>query len=92
MAYTGMSLLWGYADSPPDARIKVAQPDYIVAATQAVAVTAALHHRARTGQGQFGGGLDSLDARATDRLHHFLKRVRVILQAQGPGPDRFQPR
>src|SRR3989442_1305547 len=53
MAYTGMSLLWGYADSPPDARIKGAQPDYIVAATQAVAVTAALHHRARTGQGQF---------------------------------------
>ena len=53
MAYTGMSLLWGYADSPPDARVKVAQPDYIVAATQALAVTAALHHRARTGQGQY---------------------------------------
>jgi crotonobetainyl-CoA:carnitine CoA-transferase CaiB-like acyl-CoA transferase len=53
MAYTGMSLLWGFADSPPDARVKVAQPDYIVAATQALAVTAALHHRARTGQGQY---------------------------------------
>ena len=53
MAYTGMSLLWGHADSPPDARVKVAQPDYIVATTQALAVTAALHHRARTGQGQF---------------------------------------
>jgi len=53
MAYTGMSLLWGYADSPPDARVKVAQPDYIVAATQALAVTTALHHRARTGQGQY---------------------------------------
>jgi crotonobetainyl-CoA:carnitine CoA-transferase CaiB-like acyl-CoA transferase len=53
MAYTGMSLLWGHADSPPDARVKVAQPDYIVAATQALAVTAALQHRARTGQGQF---------------------------------------
>jgi crotonobetainyl-CoA:carnitine CoA-transferase CaiB-like acyl-CoA transferase len=52
MAYTGMSLLWGYADSPPDARVKTAQPDYIVAATQALAVSAALHHRARTGQGQ----------------------------------------
>lgn len=53
MAYTGMSLLWGHPDSPPDARVKVAQPDYIVAATQTVAVTAALHHRARTGQGQY---------------------------------------
>jgi crotonobetainyl-CoA:carnitine CoA-transferase CaiB-like acyl-CoA transferase len=53
MAYTGMSLLWGYADSPPDARVKIAQPDYIVAATQALAVISALHHRARTGQGQY---------------------------------------
>jgi crotonobetainyl-CoA:carnitine CoA-transferase CaiB-like acyl-CoA transferase len=52
MAYTGMSLLWGYADSPPNTRVKIAQPDYIVASTQALAVTAALHHRARTGQGQ----------------------------------------
>jgi crotonobetainyl-CoA:carnitine CoA-transferase CaiB-like acyl-CoA transferase len=50
MAYSGMSLLWGYADSPPNARVKVAQPDYISAATQALAVTAALHHRARTGE------------------------------------------
>jgi crotonobetainyl-CoA:carnitine CoA-transferase CaiB-like acyl-CoA transferase len=53
MAYTGMSLLWGHADSPPDARVKTAQPDYIVAATQALAITTALHHRARTGQGQY---------------------------------------
>jgi len=52
MAYTGMSLLWGYPDSPPDARVKVAQPDYISSTTQALAVLAALHHRARTGQGQ----------------------------------------
>jgi crotonobetainyl-CoA:carnitine CoA-transferase CaiB-like acyl-CoA transferase len=53
MAYTGMSLLWGYPDSPPDARVKVAQPDYISSTTQAMAITAALHHRARTGQGQY---------------------------------------
>ncbi len=53
MAYSGMSLLWGYPDSPPEARVKVAQPDYISAATQALAVTAALHHRDRTGQGQY---------------------------------------
>ncbi|GIX48074.1 MAG: CoA transferase [Candidatus Tectimicrobiota bacterium] len=52
MAYTGMSQLWGYPDSPPNARVKVAQPDYLVAATLAVAVLAALHHRARTGEGQ----------------------------------------
>ena len=53
MAYTGMSLLWGYPDSPPDARVKVAQPDYISSTTQAFAVMAALHHRARTGEGQY---------------------------------------
>ena len=52
MAYTGMAYLWGHPDSPPNARVKVAQPDYIVAATQTLAVMAALHHRAATGQGQ----------------------------------------
>ena len=52
MAYTGMSYLWGHADSTPNARVKVAQPDYIVAATQTLAVMAALHHRAATGRGQ----------------------------------------
>ena len=53
MAYTGMALLWGYADSPPDAHCKLAYPDYIAAATCALAVLTALHYRARTGQGQF---------------------------------------
>ncbi len=53
MAYTGMALLWGYPDSPPDARVKAAQPDYISSTTQAMAITAALLHRARTGQGQY---------------------------------------
>ena len=53
MAYTGMALLWGYADSPLDAHSKIAHPDYIASATLALAVLAALHHRARTGQGQF---------------------------------------
>lgn len=52
MAYTGMSLLWGYPDSPPDARVKIAQPDYISSTTQAFAITAALHHREHTGTGQ----------------------------------------
>jgi crotonobetainyl-CoA:carnitine CoA-transferase CaiB-like acyl-CoA transferase len=52
MAYTGMALLWGHADSPIDAHSKLAHPDYIAAATLALAVTAALHHRAQTGQGQ----------------------------------------
>jgi crotonobetainyl-CoA:carnitine CoA-transferase CaiB-like acyl-CoA transferase len=53
MAYTGMALLWGYADSPPDAHCKLAYPDYIAAGTCALAVLTALHHRARTGEGQF---------------------------------------
>jgi crotonobetainyl-CoA:carnitine CoA-transferase CaiB-like acyl-CoA transferase len=53
MAYTGMALLWGYADSPLDAHSKIAHPDYIASGTLALAVLAALHHRARSGQGQF---------------------------------------
>jgi crotonobetainyl-CoA:carnitine CoA-transferase CaiB-like acyl-CoA transferase len=48
-----MGLLWGYADSPLDAHSKIAYPDYLASATLAVAVLMALHHRARTGQGQF---------------------------------------
>jgi crotonobetainyl-CoA:carnitine CoA-transferase CaiB-like acyl-CoA transferase len=53
MAYTGMALLWGHPESPIDAHSKIAYPDYIAAGTLALAVTAALHHRARTGQGQY---------------------------------------
>jgi crotonobetainyl-CoA:carnitine CoA-transferase CaiB-like acyl-CoA transferase len=53
MAYTGMALLWGYDDSPPDAHCKLAYPDYIAAGTCALAILTALHHRARTGAGQF---------------------------------------
>ena len=53
MAYTGMALLWGYADSSLDAHSKIAHPDYIASGTLALSVLAALHHRAKTGQGQF---------------------------------------
>jgi crotonobetainyl-CoA:carnitine CoA-transferase CaiB-like acyl-CoA transferase len=53
MAYTGMALLWGHADSPIDTHSKIAYPDYIAAGTCALAVTTALHHRARTGAGQY---------------------------------------
>jgi crotonobetainyl-CoA:carnitine CoA-transferase CaiB-like acyl-CoA transferase len=53
MAYTGMALLWGHADSPVEGHSKIAYPDYTAAGTCALAVTAALHHRARTGQGQY---------------------------------------
>lgn len=52
MAYTGMALLWGHPDSPIAAHSKIAYPDYLAAGIFACAVTAALHHRATTGEGQ----------------------------------------
>jgi hypothetical protein len=39
----------GILTTVTDARVKVAQPDNIVAATQALAVSSVLYHRARTG-------------------------------------------
>ncbi|MBI4236409.1 MAG: CoA transferase [Chloroflexi bacterium] len=52
-SYIGMAHLWGFPGAPPNARSKYALPDYLTAATLAVAVMAALHHRERTGEGQF---------------------------------------
>jgi crotonobetainyl-CoA:carnitine CoA-transferase CaiB-like acyl-CoA transferase len=52
MAYTGMALLWGHPESPIDAHSKIAYPDYLAAGACALAITAALHHRAKTGEGQ----------------------------------------
>jgi crotonobetainyl-CoA:carnitine CoA-transferase CaiB-like acyl-CoA transferase len=52
MAYTGLSPLWRDPCSPLAAATKLAYPDFVVAATLAVAAVAALLHRERTGVGQ----------------------------------------
>lgn len=52
MAYTGMALLWGHPDSPIEAHCDIAYPDYLAAGACALAITSALHQRARTGSGQ----------------------------------------
>ena len=52
-AYNGLMALWGYPDSPMDARCKVAWPDRVGAMTMALGVIAAVEHQERTGQGQF---------------------------------------
>ena len=53
MAYAGLSLLWGFPDSPVDARPSVHYSDFMSAAHGAFAVMAALEHRSQTGQGQY---------------------------------------
>lgn len=53
MAYAGLSLLWGFPDSPVDARPSVHYSDFMSAAHGAYAVMAALEHRSQTGQGQY---------------------------------------
>ncbi len=51
--YTGMTYMWAAPDTPATARCQLAYPDYIAAAHVPLAILAALHHRARTGEGQY---------------------------------------
>jgi crotonobetainyl-CoA:carnitine CoA-transferase CaiB-like acyl-CoA transferase len=53
LAYTGIMRLWGYPDSPMEARCKIAWPDRVGAVTMVLGVLAALEHQQRTGRGQF---------------------------------------
>ena len=53
LAYTGLTALWGYPDSPMETRCKIAWPDRVGAITMALGVLAAVEHQERTGQGQF---------------------------------------
>src|SRR5262245_4566887 len=53
LAYTGIMRLWGYPDSPMEARCKIAWPDRVGSVTMALGVLAALEYQARTGKGQF---------------------------------------
>lgn len=54
MAYSGMTYLWRDPQiERPGAGSQTAFPDYIAPSYGAVAIIAALHHRARTGQGQY---------------------------------------
>jgi crotonobetainyl-CoA:carnitine CoA-transferase CaiB-like acyl-CoA transferase len=53
LAYTGIMRLWGYQDSPMEARCKIAWPDRVGAVTMTLGVLAALEYKQRTGRGQF---------------------------------------
>lgn len=54
MAYSGMTYLWRDPQiERPGAGSQTAFPDYIAPSYGAVAILAALHHRARTGEGQY---------------------------------------
>jgi crotonobetainyl-CoA:carnitine CoA-transferase CaiB-like acyl-CoA transferase len=53
MAYAGLSMLWGFPDSPVDTRPSVHYSDFISAAHGAFVLMAALEHRAQTGEGQY---------------------------------------
>jgi crotonobetainyl-CoA:carnitine CoA-transferase CaiB-like acyl-CoA transferase len=54
MSYSGMAYLWRDPDiERPGAGCQTAFPDYIAPSYGALAILAALHHRARTGRGQY---------------------------------------
>lgn len=52
-AYTGLTQLWGYPDSPMDAHAKNVLPDFVGAAFLALGSIAALEYRDQSGEGQF---------------------------------------
>ena len=51
MAFTGMTHLWSHPDAARPVGSQTPYPDYVAASHAVVAVLAALHHRARTGEG-----------------------------------------
>jgi benzylsuccinate CoA-transferase BbsF subunit len=54
MSFSGMAYLWRDPDiERPGAACQTAFPDYIAPSYGALAILAALHHRARTGNGQY---------------------------------------
>ena len=53
LAYNGLMGLWGYPDSPMEARGKVAWPDRVGAVTMALGVISAVEYQEKTGIGQF---------------------------------------
>jgi crotonobetainyl-CoA:carnitine CoA-transferase CaiB-like acyl-CoA transferase len=52
-AFSGLMHLWGYPDSPDSQHCKLAYPDWVGASCAALSILAALHHRDRTGEGQY---------------------------------------
>ena len=54
MSFSGMTYLWRDPEiERPGAGSQTAFPDYVAPSYGAVAILAALHHRARTGEGQY---------------------------------------
>lgn len=53
LAYNGLMSLWGYPDSPMEARCKVAWSDRVGAVTMTLGVVSAIEYQETTGIGQF---------------------------------------
>ena len=81
MGMTGLLSLWGHPQSPIDARVKYAFPDYVAGIAGSLSILAALEYRDRTGRGQY------IEMSQVEALAHLLSNVYTEYTDLGRKPN-----
>jgi crotonobetainyl-CoA:carnitine CoA-transferase CaiB-like acyl-CoA transferase len=85
-AFAGTCYLWNHADAPYPASSTLNHPDHVASRLASVVILAALHHKSRTGEGQF---IDMSQAEvAAYLLGEFYLEGALTGKAAGPSGNR----